>query len=116
MSEPSSLNAGSLIPGFSNTKHWAGSELVPCVLRTKSQAKPRNTHHTTNMSTIDSAQQEPPTQSGENNQVVQHHYALGRGDTDVLFARMHKGDQQDRDRRALQNMILIGSMGRAMIL
>jgi hypothetical protein len=79
--------------------------------------KPRNTHHTTNMSTIDSPQQEMPTQSEENNQVIQHrHDALGRGDTDALFASMHKGDPQERDRRVLRNMIFIVSTGSAMIL
>jgi hypothetical protein len=76
-------------------EHCAGSELIPCVLRTKAKGKtnkPRNTQHTTNMSTIDSAQQEMPTQSEENNQVIQHRYdATGRGDTDALFASMHKG-------------------------
>ena len=56
------------------------------------------------MSTIDSAQQEMPTQSEENNQVIQHRYdALGRGDTDALFASMHKGEPQERDRRVLRN-------------
>jgi hypothetical protein len=117
---PGLLNAGSLIPGCSNRKHWAGSELIPCVLRTKAKGKinkPRNTHHTTNMSTIDSAQQEMPTQSEENNQVIQHRYdALGRGDTDALFASMHKGDPQQRDRRVLRNIIFITSTGLAMIL
>jgi hypothetical protein len=34
--------------------------------------KPRNTQHTTNMKTIDSAQQETPTQSAENNHVIRH--------------------------------------------
>ncbi len=69
------------------------------------------------MSTIDSPQQEMPTQSEENNQVIQHrHDALGRGDTDALFASMHKGDPQERDRRVLRNMIFIVSTGSAMIL
>jgi hypothetical protein len=69
------------------------------------------------MSTIDSAQQEMPTQSEENNQVIQHRYdALGRGDTDALFASMHKGDPQQRDRRVLRNIIFITSTGLAMIL
>ena len=77
----------------------------------------RVNHHTTNMSTIDSAQQEMPTQSEENNQVIQHRYdALGRGDTDALFASMHKGDPQERDRRVLRNMIFIASTGLAMII
>ena len=58
-----------------------------------------------------------PTQSEENNQVIQHRYdALGRGDTDALFASMHKGDPQERDCRVLRNMIFIASMGLAMIL
>jgi hypothetical protein len=58
-----------------------------------------------------------PTKSEENKQVIQHRYdALGRGDTDSLFARMHKGDPQERDCRVLRNMIFIASMGLAMIL
>src|ERR1700737_5405745 len=58
-----------------------------------------------------------PTQSEENKQVIQHRYdALGRGDTDALFASMHKGDPQERDCRVLRNMIFIASMGLAMIL
>jgi hypothetical protein len=58
-----------------------------------------------------------PTKSEENKQVIQHRYdALGRGDTDTLFARMHKGDPQERDCRVLRNMIFIASMGLAMIL
>jgi hypothetical protein len=58
-----------------------------------------------------------PTQSEENNQVIQHRYdALGRGDTDALFASMHKGDPQERDCRVLRNMTFIASMGLAMIL
>ena len=62
-------------------------------------------------------EQEMPTQSEENNQVIQHRYdALGRGDTDALFASMHKGDPQERDRRDLRNMIFMASMGLAMIL
>ena len=62
-------------------------------------------------------EQEMPTQSEENNQVIQHRYdALGRGDTDALFASMHKGDPQERDRRVLQNMIFVASTGLAMIL
>jgi hypothetical protein len=62
-------------------------------------------------------EQEMPTQSEENNQVIQHrYYALGRGDTDALFASMHKGDPQERDRRVLQNMIFMASTGLAMIL
>ena len=62
-------------------------------------------------------EQEMPTQSEENNQVIQHRYdALGRGDTDALFASMHKGDPQERDRRVLQNMIFMASTGLAMIL
>ena len=69
------------------------------------------------MSTIDSAQQEMPTQSEENNQIIQHRSdALDRGDTDALFASMHKGDPQERDRRVLRNMIFIASTGLAMIL
>ena len=62
-------------------------------------------------------EQEMPTQSEENNQVMQHRNdALGRGDTDALFASMHKGDPQERDRRVLRNMIFMASMGLAMIL
>ena len=58
-----------------------------------------------------------PTQSEENNQVIQHRYdALGRGDTDALFASMHKGDPQERDCRVLRIMTFIASMGLAMIL
>ena len=58
-----------------------------------------------------------PTKSEENNQVIQHRYdALGRGDTDALFASRHKGDPQERDCRVLRNMIFIASMGLAMIL
>src|ERR1700676_894137 len=58
-----------------------------------------------------------PTQSEENNQVIQHRYdALGRGDTDAVFASMHKGDPQERDCWVLRNMIFIASMGLAMIL
>ena len=68
------------------------------------------------MSTIDLAQQEMPTQSEENNKVIQHRYdALGRGDTDALFASMHKGDPQDQDRRVLQSIIFITATGLAMI-
>jgi hypothetical protein len=62
-------------------------------------------------------EQEMPTQSEENNQVIQHRYdALGRGDTDALFVSMHKGDPQERDRRDLRNMIFMAFMGLAMIL
>ena len=61
-------------------------------------------------------EQEMPTQSEENNQVIQHRYdALGRGDTDALFASMHKGDPQERDRRVLRDMIFIVATGLAMI-
>jgi hypothetical protein len=68
------------------------------------------------MSTIDSAQQETPTQSEENNQVIQHRYdALGRDDTDALFASIHKGDPQEQDRRVLRSVIFITSTGLAMI-
>jgi hypothetical protein len=77
--------------------------------------KPRNTQHTTNMSTIDSAQQETPTQE-ENNQVIRHRYnALDRGDTDALVASMHKGDPQERDRQVLRSILFITSTGLAMI-
>ena len=77
--------------------------------------KPRNTQHTTNMSTIDSAQQETPTQK-ENNQVIRHRYnALRRGDTDALFASMHKGDPQERDRQVLRSILFITFTGLAMI-
>src|ERR1700731_4789473 len=58
-----------------------------------------------------------PTKSAENKQVIQHSYdALGRGDTDALFARMHKGDPQERDCRVLRHIVFIASMGLAMIL
>src|ERR1700724_2605598 len=58
-----------------------------------------------------------PTQSEENKQVIQQRYnALGRGDTDALFARMHKGDPQKRDCRVLRIITFIASMGLAMIL
>src|SRR5580692_9568112 len=58
-----------------------------------------------------------PTQSEENKQAIQQRYnALVRGDTDTLFASTHKGDPQERDRRALRNMTFIASMGLAMIL
>ena len=68
------------------------------------------------MSTIDSAQQETPTQSEENNQVIRHRYnALGRGDTDALVATMHKGDPQERDRQVLRSILFITSTGLAMI-
>ena len=68
------------------------------------------------MSTIDSAQQETPTKE-ENNQVIRHRYnALGRGDTDSLFASMHKGDPQERDRRVLRSILFITSTGLAMII
>ena len=64
-----------------------------------------------------SVEQEMPTQSEQTNQVIQHrYYALGRGDTDAVFASMHKGDPQERDRRVFQNMIFMASMGLAMIL
>ena len=77
--------------------------------------KPRNTQHTTNMSTIDSAQRETPTQK-ENNQVTRHRYnALGRGDTDALVASMHKGDPPERDRQVLRSILFITSTGLAMI-
>ena len=67
------------------------------------------------MSTIDSAQQETPTQK-ENNQVIRHRYnALGRGDTDALAASMHKGDPQERDRQVLRSILFITSTGLAMI-
>jgi hypothetical protein len=77
--------------------------------------KPRNTQHTTNMSTIDLAQQETPTQE-ETNQVLRHRYnALARGDTDTLFASRYKGDPQERDRRVLRSILFITSTGLAMI-
>ena len=58
-----------------------------------------------------------PTKSEENKQLIRHLYdALGRGDTDALFASMHKGDPQERDCRVLRYMIFIASMGLAMIL
>jgi hypothetical protein len=75
----------------------------------------RNTQHTTNMKTIDSSHQEIPTQD-ENNQVIRHRYnAPGRGDTDALGARMHKGDSQERDRQILRSILFITSTGLAMI-
>jgi hypothetical protein len=78
--------------------------------------KPRNTQHTTNMNTIDSAQQETPTQSEENNHVIRHRYnVLARGGTDALFANLHKGDPQERDRRVLRTILFITSTGLAMI-
>jgi len=68
------------------------------------------------MSTIDSAQQETPKQSEENNQVIRHRYnALDRGDTDALVASMHKGDPQERDRQVLRSILFITSTGLAMI-
>jgi hypothetical protein len=68
------------------------------------------------MKTIDSAQQKTPTQSEENNQAIRHRYnALGRGDTDTLFASTHKGDPQERDRRVLWSIIFITFTGLAMI-
>jgi hypothetical protein len=77
--------------------------------------KPRNTQHTTNMSTIDSAQQETPTQE-ENNQVIRHRYnALARGGTDAVFASMDKGGPQERDRQVLRSILFITSTGLAMI-
>jgi hypothetical protein len=77
--------------------------------------KPRNTQHTTNMSTIDSVQQDTPTQE-ENNQVIRHRYnALRRGDTEALFASMHKGDPQERDRQVLRSILFITFTGLAMI-
>jgi cation transport ATPase len=81
-----------------------------------SNKQPRNTHNCTNMSTIDSAQQETPKQSEENNQVIRHRYnALDRGDTDALVASMHKGDPQERDRQVLRSILFITSTGLAMI-
>jgi hypothetical protein len=78
--------------------------------------KPKNTEHTTNMSTSDSAQQTTPSQSEENNQVIRHRYnALGRGDMDALLASMHKGDLQERDRRVLRSILFITFTGLAMI-
>ena len=58
-----------------------------------------------------------PTKSEENKQVIQQLYdARGRGDTDALFASMHKSDPQERDRRLLRNMTFVTSMGLAMVL
>ena len=58
-----------------------------------------------------------PTKSEENKQVIQQLYdARGRGDTDALFASMHKNDPQERDRRVLRNMTFVASMGLAMVL
>jgi hypothetical protein len=68
------------------------------------------------MKTIDSAQQETPTQSEENNQLIQHSYdTLGRSDRDALFASRHKGDPEERDRRVWRSMIFTASTGMAMI-
>jgi hypothetical protein len=78
--------------------------------------KPRNTQHTANMKTIDSIQQETPTQSEENNQFIQHPYdTLGRSDRDALFASRDAGDPQERDRRVWRSMIFTASTGMAMI-
>jgi hypothetical protein len=67
------------------------------------------------MSTIDSAQQETPTQK-ENNQLIRHRYnGLRRGDTDALVASMHKGDPQERDRQVLWSILFITFTGLAMI-
>ena len=58
-----------------------------------------------------------PTKSEENKQVIQQLYdARGRGDTDALFASMHKSDPQERDRRLLRNMTFVTSTGLAMVL
>ena len=58
-----------------------------------------------------------PTKSEENKQVIQQLYdARGRGDTDALFASMHKSDPKERDRRVLRNMTFVASMGLAMVL
>jgi hypothetical protein len=58
-----------------------------------------------------------PTNSEENKPIIQHRYdALGKGDTDAVFARMHKGDPQERDCWVLRNIVFIASMGLAMIL
>jgi hypothetical protein len=58
-----------------------------------------------------------PTKSEENKPMIQHRYdALGRGDRDALFARMHKTDPQERDCWVLRNIVFIASMGLAMIL
>src|ERR1700730_13730268 len=57
------------------------------------------------------------TKSEENKPVIQHlDDALGRGDTDALFARTHKGDPAERDRGVLRNMTFVASMGLAMVL
>jgi hypothetical protein len=75
----------------------------------------KNTHHTTNMSTIYLAEQETPP-SEENNQVSRHRYsAPERGYTDALFAGMHKDDPRERDRRVLWSILFITSTGLAMI-
>jgi hypothetical protein len=58
-----------------------------------------------------------PTKSEENKPVIQHiDDALGRVDTDALFASTHKGDPAERDRRVLRNMTFVASMGLAMVL
>jgi hypothetical protein len=78
--------------------------------------KPRNTQHSTNMKTIDSAQQETPTRSKENNQFVQHLYdTLGRSHRDVVFAGRDAGDPRESDRRVWRSMIFTASVGMAMI-
>ena len=56
-----------------------------------------------------------PTKAEEHKQVIQHPYdALGRRNTDALFASIHKGDPQERDRRVLRDMTFIASIGLAM--
>jgi hypothetical protein len=61
----------------------------------------RNTH--------DSALQEVPGPSEQNNQPA--YDELGRGVRDGIFASKHKGDPQWRDRRVQQNVFFIVSTG-----
>jgi hypothetical protein len=54
-----------------------------------------------------------PTKSEENKPVIQHiDDALGRGDTDALFASTHKGDPAERDRRIARFLakLMVGDM------
>ena len=68
------------------------------------------------MKNIDSAQQETPIQSEENNQFIQHpDDTLDRNDRDALFASRDAGDPQERDRRVWPSMIFTASTGIAMI-
>jgi hypothetical protein len=58
-----------------------------------------------------------PTIPQDNKKTIQRLYdAPDRDYTDALFARVHKGDPQERDRRVLRIMAFIVSMGLATIL